>query len=86
VGITRVEGGGLRGAAATRVQELLRALAHEAPAAEAALAVGISAGLFDDIQAECGFDGDWRPMDAAGAWFRIFPVSEAAQAEGKGQG
>lgn len=73
VGITRVEGDNLRGAAVIRTLELIRELAPEAAAGPRPgnlLVVGISAGLFDDIGAECGFTADWVQFAAARAWVR----------------
>ena len=73
VGITRVEGDDLGGAAVTQVKGLLGALTREVAPAGAALAVGISSGLFDDIRTECGFNIGWRPMNPVGAWLRVYP-------------
>ena len=81
VGITRVEGDDLRGAAVTRIRELLRNLALAVTSsgeAEEVLVVGISAGLFDDIRAECGFSDAWGPLASAGAWFRVYQANDAA--------
>jgi hypothetical protein len=38
------------------------------------LVVGISAGLFDDIGAECGFTADWVQFAAARAWVRGYGI------------
>ena len=73
VGITRVEGDDLRGAAFIRIRELLRELALVASSdamPRVQLVVGISSGLFDDVGSECDFTDQWIPLDRAGAWFR----------------
>lgn len=75
VGITRLEGDDLGGPAVLRVQELLRDLARVTSAdamPEVPLVVGISAGLFDDISAECGFTEGWNSLAGATAWFRSY--------------
>lgn len=75
VGITRVEGDYLRGAAVIRICELLRSLAPRAISRArptGLLVVGISSGLFEDISSECGFTEGWVPLTAAGAWFRVY--------------
>jgi hypothetical protein len=72
VGITRVEGDCLRGAAVIRICELLKSVAVQAVSGAGQLVVGISAGLFEDISSGCGFDEGWRPLTAAGAWFRVY--------------
>jgi hypothetical protein len=84
VGITRVEGDDLRGAAVTRIREILLHLACSSteegwaePAAQS-LVVAISAGLFEDIRADCGFGEGWRPLPAADAWFRGYQANPAA--------
>lgn len=73
VGITRVEGDNLGGAAVIRILELVRELAPEAATGSRPgnlLVVGISAGLFDDIGTECGFTDGWVQLAAARAWVR----------------
>lgn len=84
VGITRVEGDDLRGAAVLRVRQLLHRLAlFVAPpdASKALLVAGLSESLFDDLSPECGFSADWRHATQAGARFRIF---ETAHREERG--
>lgn len=80
VGITRVEGDNLRGSAVNRVRELVRDLAPTTASDDRSgplLVVGISAGLFDDISAECGFVDDWVRVAAARAWCRGYGVGES---------
>lgn len=75
VGITRVEGDRMGGAAVARARELLSQLAPQAAAAlpsRGRLIVGISAALFEDIAAECGFVSGWRPLADGGGRFRVF--------------
>lgn len=78
VGITRVEGDGIRGNAVTRITGLLHELTSvttAAAASGAALFVGITDGLFDDIRAECDFSEGWMPLHGAmdaKAWFRVY--------------
>jgi hypothetical protein len=75
VGITRVEGDDLRGAAVIRIRELLRELTRAASSGtvpEGVLVVGITAGLFDDIGAECDFNEGWTPLAAPPAWCRAY--------------
>jgi hypothetical protein len=72
VGVTRVEGDRLRGTAVTRARELLGELAGAVAPSGHALAVGVSAGLFEDIRAECGFGDGWTRLASAGAWFHGF--------------
>jgi hypothetical protein len=78
VGITRVEGDDLRGAAVTRIRELLRNLTRSVTSSGEALVVGISAGLFDDIRTECGFGDGWGPLEAARSWFRVYQATGTA--------
>jgi hypothetical protein len=75
VGITRVEGDNLGGAAVARVRDLLQAITAVAAGKPAALAVGISTSLFDDIRVECDFGPAWTPLAASGGWFRVFQAA-----------
>jgi hypothetical protein len=75
VGITRMEGDDLRGAAVTQSQELIRDLASVATSdAEPSglLVVGLSTSLFHEIGPGCGFTDGWIPLTAAKAWFCIY--------------
>jgi hypothetical protein len=78
VGITRVEGDNLRGAAVARVSDVLHAVATATAMGGHALAAGVSAGLFDDIRAECGFGGAWTLLTPAGVWFRVYQAATGA--------
>jgi hypothetical protein len=88
VGITRVEGDFLRGAAVIRICELLKSLASTAvpgTGGTGQLVVGISSALFEDIGSECGFTEGWRPLAAAGAWFRVYGTNGSGpKAKGRG--
>jgi len=78
VGITRVEGDDLRGAAVLRLQQILRRLALSVTpngAARGLLVAGISETLFDDLSLECGFSGGWIHSAQAGARFRVFEMA-----------
>lgn len=85
VGITRVEGDDLGGAAVARIRELLRYLAlivlpNAMP--EVLLVVGISASLFDDIGSECGFAAGWILLARARAWFHSYGPDRSAREGG----
>jgi hypothetical protein len=71
VGITRVEGDGLRGSAVTRIVGLLRDLAPAA-GSSATLIVGISASLFGDLSPDADLGGGWLPLRGAEAVFCAF--------------
>jgi hypothetical protein len=80
VGITRVEGNAVRGAAVIRALELIRELGLKATPdslSQELLVVGISAGLFDDIGAECGFTDGWARHTRARAWIRGYGADQA---------
>ena len=80
VGITRVEGNALRGAAVIRALELIRELTPKATSdsrSQELLVVGISAGLFDDISAECDFADGWARHARARAWIRGYGTDQA---------
>lgn len=79
VGITRVEGDALAGAAVRRITDLYRHLARTAAglAHGQELLVGISTGLFEDLRVDCGFDQHWRPLPGADAWFRGYQADTA---------
>jgi hypothetical protein len=75
VGITRVEGDDIRGTAVTRIRQLLSDLAPALAAGAVpigVLVVGITAGLFEDIDAERGFGPGWVRLTAARAWCRAY--------------
>lgn len=73
VGITRVEGDTLGGAAVQRVRGLLNDLAlvvSSGRVPRSSLVVGITAGLYQDIGTDCGFTDGWILLAGASAWVR----------------
>jgi hypothetical protein len=71
VGITRVEGDGLRGSAVTRIVGLLRDLAPVA-GSSATLIVGMSVGLFGEVSPDIDLGPEWRPLRGAEAVCRVY--------------
>lgn len=86
VGITRVEGDYLRGSAVARIVRVIHGLSTAVaarPLHAGGFAVGVTAGLFDDLCFECeSFAGQgpqaWTPMGAAEAWCRTFAQDTSA--------
>lgn len=75
VGITRVEGDDIRGAAVTRIRQLLTDLVPALATGTVpvgVLVVGITNGLFEDLGTECGFGPGWVRLAAARAWCRAY--------------
>lgn len=75
VGITRIEGDGIRGSAVIRIIGLLRdlALATVPSAARApTLIAGISASLYGEISTERDFSAGWCPLGSAEAVCRAY--------------
>jgi hypothetical protein len=71
VGLTKIQGEGIGGAAPLRVRALLRdPVIHRAVAGARRLAVIMSAGLYDDLRTEGLLAREWRSVPAAGAWVR----------------
>jgi len=71
VGITKIQGEGIGGAAPLRARALLRdPVIHRAVADAKGLAVIMSAGLYEDLRTEGLAVREWRAVPAAGAWVR----------------
>ncbi len=80
VGITRIEGDELGGAAALRTRALLLDPAIRALATVGwRLTVVMSAGLYADLRAEGIPRQGWRPVPVAGAWIRRYEISQVPE-------
>jgi hypothetical protein len=81
VGMTRVIGDGIGGAAADRTRALVQdpaiRMAYERVGSPALLAVAVTSGFFEELRAE-GLPGQgWQSVPDAGAWLKLFDPAPA---------